>query len=276
MPAYYTSWGRYTQLAGLLILPTAYYLFNYISETGNSQTEEKLTGSKLIIRFILVRNLNGRPSSRPLSCCSLPGYADCCLLHSLPRQILEIKNDQNTANQADNNNFHNQHHNNHPHNPMVACNPSFFNWTCISRYLLPLNLFADFSWNFLTSGMGEYTLGLAGLGILWAIFQKQAFAWTLLLWTGLLFLLANLGAFSLPGAGVINNTSVTISLFLPISVFGGYLVSWVIEGWQHFIPSRWKPGYYALWIIIAFAIGLLGAQALLPIIESDNHTLTTG
>ena len=27
MPAYYTSWGRYTQLAGLLILPTAYYFF---------------------------------------------------------------------------------------------------------------------------------------------------------------------------------------------------------------------------------------------------------
>ena len=54
MPAYYTSWGRYTQLAGLLILPVAYYFFNYISETGNSQTEEKLTGSKLIIGFILV------------------------------------------------------------------------------------------------------------------------------------------------------------------------------------------------------------------------------
>jgi asparagine N-glycosylation enzyme membrane subunit Stt3 len=38
MPAYYTSWGRYTELAGLLIIPTAFGLvFSLVKENSNKK-----------------------------------------------------------------------------------------------------------------------------------------------------------------------------------------------------------------------------------------------
>ena len=93
---------------------------------------------------------------------------------SSPRQILEIKNNRGiTANQADNNNFHNQHHNNHHHDPHGGLQPFVLLIGPVFQVSATIKPFADFSWNFLTSGMGEYTLGLAELGILWAIFKNR-------------------------------------------------------------------------------------------------------
>lgn len=266
MPAYYTSWGRYTQLAGLLILPTAFYFIHFLLENGNYAMKEKVNRKSLLISYLLIGIVSGGLLLVHYRVAAFFGaliivyllvtVVQTWKLKSIKAQVTwQLKVIVGAS--------------------IIAILLTIPWWPATLRTLLgpvfqiraEIKPFADFSWNFLTSGLGEYTLGLAGLGILWAIYQKQAFAWLLLVWTVFLFSLSNLGAFSLPGAGVINNTSVTISLFLPISVFGGYLVSWVIDGWKQFIPGKWICGYYAVWIFLALTIGLLGARELLPIIN---------
>jgi hypothetical protein len=60
---------------------------------------------------------------------------------------------------------------------------------------------------------------------------------------------------------------VTISLFIPIAMLGGYLLAWVIQGWEGLVKQPWKPAY---WGAVALASGLLvfyAARSLLPILN---------
>jgi hypothetical protein len=89
----------------------------------------------------------------------------------------------------------------------------------------------------------------------------------LFLWTALLLLAANLSAFSLPGSLLMNNTSVVIMLFMPISVACGYLIGWVINGWRRLVPARWQPAYWAGLLCAGASLAYIGARSLLPMMN---------
>jgi hypothetical protein len=140
-------------------------------------------------------------------------------------------------------------------------------YTAMSQVQEPVKAFSDFSWGFLTTAFGNVSLVLAGFGLVLGIFRRHSFTLVFSLWVGLLFLAANLGALGLPGAGFVNNTSVEITLFIPLAALGGYLVSWLISTGRAAVPIRWRWVY--LWSVglAGAAVAIAGGRALLPILN---------
>jgi hypothetical protein len=87
------------------------------------------------------------------------------------------------------------------------------------------------------------------------------------LWLGQLFLAANLPALGLPGKNFINSLSVEISLFMPISVMGGFLTGWLLNGAGQVFPLRWRRFYWAAVILAALGLALVGAKPLLTLLN---------
>jgi hypothetical protein len=131
----------------------------------------------------------------------------------------------------------------------------------------PAKLFEGFTWGFLTSAQGAPVLWLAGAGMLLGLLTRRNFPLVVLLWVGLLFLAANLAALNLPGGGLINNVSVEISLFLPLSAAAGYFLAWVLSAWGSRMPKSlaWLPRLTLL--VAAMAAVLLGFRYLLPVLN---------
>jgi hypothetical protein len=149
-------------------------------------------------------------------------------------------------------------------------------WTSlvVPRYLAGLSpaanrpiLFEDFSWGYLTSAWGTPALALAGLGLVIALIQLRRFPFALVIWIGLLFLIANLGALGLPGTGFINSSSVEIMLFIPISALGGLALAWAILTIAHWLPERGQAAYRAALAILVTIVALFAGRALLPILN---------
>ena len=65
MPAYYASWGRYTQLAGLLMLPAAFVLTRQVLGTRDQSSPSPL-GERVGVRGRLVAETQPSPSPQPL------------------------------------------------------------------------------------------------------------------------------------------------------------------------------------------------------------------
>jgi hypothetical protein len=85
-------------------------------------------------------------------------------------------------------------------------------------------------WGFLRSGLGIPALWMAGIGLALGLVLRRRFPFTVLAWTALLYLMANLGVFAnVPGAGFINPVSMEITLFMPIAVLGGFAVGGGLE-----------------------------------------------
>jgi hypothetical protein len=274
MPAYYTSWGRYTQLAGLVILPAAIailypYLKSAAAHSNNFQANLKnrnnlfliFLGSVLLVglfvthyrvfafQIILLIIISGfafyswqrQKFLKP----GLLGY----LSLALPTALLSLLLISPWL----------------PETIRTLFLPSLA-W---SQSASP-RAFSDFSWNLLTSARGIFSLVIAAAGFIWAVLRKEIFAWILFIWLICLFFLANLNVWKLPGANFVNNTSVVISLFLPISVLCGYLLSWLLTGWYHWLPSSLRKFYTIAIIILSILLGWITAKPLLTIVNPST------
>ncbi len=269
MPAYYTSWGRYTQLAGLLILPAAFLFLKLLLDKSPSirlfRGAEKenifliclagvslaglllvhyrvlaflgaLIAAYLIIAWILLA-IRRRPWEKIGGDLLILGTSGLfALLLTLPWWPLALR--------------------------------SFVIPVALAAG--PTKVFSDFSWSYLNTALGKYALGLAGLGFIWSLIQRRVFGLVMVVWVGFMFLIANLGALGLPGANFVNNTSVAIALFIPTAVLGGYLLGWVVEGWEQWIPVKLKTAYWVAVSLAGVALALVSARSLLPILNSGT------
>jgi hypothetical protein len=228
MPAYYTSWGRYSQLAGLIVLPASMVLFARIKSEQNNALRWKaailfsVTVSGLflihyrviafliclIIPFLLVNAFDRKHSS--------PSPKDLYLIITLIGLVTIIL----TA-------------------PWLPAT--------VSEIILPrinqmegqqVKFFSDFSWQFLTSASGKESIVIASLGLLLSTLNKKKFSIIIPAWIILLLILANLDALGLPGGGFVNNTSVEIIFFIPISILGGYFISNLTYAWSTTLPKN--------------------------------------
>ncbi len=259
MPAYYASWGRYTQLAGLLILPAAFVLLRRGLDERVSGTPRYLALSALALAgLVLTHNrvtvfcaalllayLAGqrygratRPQHLAADGLRLGLVAGGVLALTLPWIVPALT---------------------------TLWLPKLGAWTGADP-----RAFQDFSWRYLTGARGEYVLVLGALGWLWALVRRQRFALTLGLWVGLLFVLASLGVWGLPGGGFINYVSVEISLFLPLSVLCGYVVTEVLAAWRAALSPRWQAAYrWGASLLLAGAT-IYGGWAMLPLLNADT------
>lgn len=263
MPAYYASWGRYTQLAGLIILPTAWIFILLLIEQWRPLQKDR-------------RQMITAASLASLSCAGLflvhyrvLGFLAILIFAWMIVRILQ-----------------NRLHTSLPRvlpGALYACAAvgiltvlfSYPWWPGMIRSLLTPSLaltgvpqpFSGFSWSFLNPALGKYALGLAGLGLLWGLIQRRAFPVVISIWVGFLFMAGNLGVLSLPGAALITNLSVTIMLFMPVSLLSGYLLAWVFTGWTAVIPPRWRFLYITLITVLVTVFGIFAARALMPILN---------
>ncbi len=265
MPAYLTSWGRYPQLTSLLVLPVVIHLILSVlnndqralfpkirSPWGGALLAAGLASSGLflihyrvvafmallLIAIQIIRSqgylwhrISIRFTIRDIARLSLIALVAIGL--ALPRLPLIFNSVY-----------------------------SKLNWTSV-----PVEAFNDFSWGFLTSAWGTYTLYAAGIGILAGLLLRKRFPWIFSIWLGLLILLANPALFGLPGGGFVNNISVEISLFLPISAAAGYLPGWLLEISREKLPAKAYAGLVGLVSLGGLAIALFAGRALMPILN---------
>jgi hypothetical protein len=273
MPAYYVSWGRYTQLAGLLILPVPLAFIKLIFEKGPKSHNIwiiPLTVACLSSAGLLLVHYR----AAAFLACLLLAYSTSLFfdrprlaqpaLGAFAKQLIA------TASLL-----------------ILGTITLTLPWmgTIIRDRLLPAfspgnvvpaEAFADFSWRLLTAGYGVHTLWLAGLGLLLGLAFRKRFVLTMLVWVGLLFVLSNLNALGLPGGEIINNTSVAITLFMPIALFGGYAISSLASGGEWLLLKRvtWSRLFIPYNLVLVgtgLVLSFVGARQLFPLVNQSTY-----
>jgi hypothetical protein len=272
MPAYYTSWGRYTQLTGLLVLPVAFYFLKYILDQPSSYIPH-LRMEKESIKTILIASLL-------LAGLVLVHYRVLAFLGALILAYWGVYFTLAIAKRR-------------PWRESIGgvlglAMVGFLSllitlpwWPAtITSFVLPMTAdrsitkaFSDFSWSYLIAALGKYAIGLAGIGLFWSIVQRRAFGIVMLLWVIFMFAIANISVLGLPGGNFINNTSVAITLFMPMALLSGYPLGWAADGWAVLIPVRWKPAYWAFIALTGAILAVVGARFLIPILNPGTNLI---
>jgi len=259
MPAYYTSWGRYTQLAGLIILPTALALI--IKLWHLEGVKRKIpwiviaviaSAGLFLVHYRVIAFLALLLASIWLGL-SLQALVKKDYLKKNFRLLISIISIVILA--------------------VLLVSPQIPNIIeseiieSVSPGKSNTSAFVDLNWNYLTTAYGRQALFLAGLGLLLSLLQARWFGPILALWVSLLFLLSNPMRLNLPGVGLVNNTSVLIALFLPIATMGGYFLATFIEEISYLVKSKYRFAYWSLIIVVALGLSIKAAQVLLPILN---------
>ena len=258
MPAYYTSWGRYTELTGLLLMPVVLALI----QLGVDGKAFKRTGWIIIFGGITSGGLF-------MIHYRVIVFLACLLISYLIMDIMTMrKGIQNTPGRLLALIF-----------AMAALGiTSVFPWflQTIKTTLLPIvntpvttavPFFQDFAWPYLTSALGKQSLVLAGLGLLWGMMKQRSFTFILIIWISILFFFGNLDALKLSNGSLITTPSVEIMLFIPISILGGYFIDQLFIHWKSLVPSQLILPSLGIILVISGFVAFLGAKQLIPILN---------
>jgi hypothetical protein len=254
MPAYYTSWGRYTQLTGLLVLPAG---IRWIS--GTVKLPSKLT--EIILGGIFLAGLF-------LIHYRVTIFLGCLVIAIWIGRL--YRPSRYTRIQAG----------------VSAGTTAIFGISGILialPWLIPsLNEFAILlemrwrgnpalsatHWKFLTPVFGIPVMITAGAGLALGFLQRRRFSITILIWGLLLFGTANSTYFHLPFLSrFINQTSVEIMFFMPLSVMAGYIISQGIALTLQWIPDHKKWIHTTVVVMLGIMIAILGSRVLLTVLN---------
>lgn len=249
-PAYYTTWGRYTQLTAVLILPVLLALTWQMLRGGKAGLKlwwlvSILAAGLFLIHFrvfvyylpfalfawLLNRGRNGR---------GLLAAGGLAILMVLPRAV-ELWQTSDPAAQ-------------------------------ISQNIPNYNTFPT---NYFTTGWEPQFVWMAAAGLVlmllglfwrktWAIFPLL-----LVLWVGSLFLLVAGGNLGLPETSLVNLNSMYIILFVPLALFLGILLDQI---WQWVEARHWSLRT-AAYVLAGFAIAaalLFGVQQQADILNEQT------
>ena len=256
MPAYYASWGRYTQLTGLLVLPAAFVMLVKILK---SRSRSELPKQAWLIAALTLAGL------------FLIHYRVMAFLGALVLAYLLVQVN--------------------PKEWLPAlgklmllglfCGLLLLPWLpeTFSDLFLPTGIklsggngdFSTIPWNFLKPGLGVTALVLAAIGLVLGLILQRRFTITVILWTAFIYLLANMSVFAhFPGAGFINPVSMEITLFMPIAVLGGFAIGGTLELLDKVIRGNWQIVPRVIIVALGAWAGLLGAQRLLPTLNPST------
>jgi hypothetical protein len=284
MPMYYVNWGRYTQLAGQVILPTLAYLawitfelnsnlirsivLSIIGVGGLALTHYRvLIFAILFLMILLVFNLSKGKFKTLFFSFVLIGIGGGILfspwfIHILSGKIVSTLAQQVSTPAGQITGFTQQYN--------AIGNLSFY---------LPTPIWMLFA-----------------LACGWGLWRRDKGATIIVLWSFLVLLATNPEWVRLPGTGAIGNFTVFIAAYIPASIILGSGVSWLVENCQSSFskiefkrekitqqdtltavivaPLIQNSGYYSLLVMIAIA-GLWGAHLRIKDISPAQNSLIT-
>lgn len=239
MPAYYVTWGRYTQLTGLLLLACLLITSIKLSERATFSwplvvlTAVLLAGLMLIHYRVLVF----------YAAFMLP-YA-LVLLVQRPLRLGGLVARFAAASSL----------------AALLAGP----WVLIMlrQIIVPFarapgalegsQSYNTLDWSLVNAGNAETLYIIAGAGCALALVLRQWRVLAMAGWIGAMFLVANPTVLGLPPTWFINNHSVTITLFMPVAVLVAacvnQLMRWVVE---------WLPRPTRRWGRAALAVAMIG------------------
>jgi hypothetical protein len=254
MPAYYVTWGRYTQLTGLLLLPCL--LVTSIALAEGPRFSWRLVGlTALLLAGLMLIHYR-----------VLVFYAAFMAPYSLlllvrrPRQLGALIVRFGAA------------------SVLAALLAGPWVLIMLRQIIVPFakapgalegsDSYNNLDWGLLYAGNARRLYIIAGVGLLLALLRWR---WRIVAaagWIATMFLLANPTVLGLKPSWFINNHSVTITLFMPVALLVAacinQLISWLL---------RWLPRPLARWSRPALAaafvgVALLGAWQLRSVVNS--------
>ncbi|MCX8061087.1 MAG: hypothetical protein N3D16_00745 [Anaerolineales bacterium] len=260
MPAYYTSWGRYTQLCGLLLLPTLIYLIRRRLSAFPSRSISFLSTSILLaLLFSGLIVIHYRVS---YFLALLFGLSILEKIFQSPTQsrirrifrlcfnliVIGILTLIFTATWL-------------PQAWTTLILPKLNTWN------QPPSAPESIPWGLLTAALGDIVLILAGLGLCIEILRRSWKGITLFLWILLCYATIYLSYWTAKGVGFLNMTSVTISLYLPLSALGGQGISKISQWLTRYFPKKHRWLHPILLLCTILITALIGARALIPLLN---------
>lgn len=255
MPAYYVSWGRYTQLSGLLILPVASILT--IEAAGQRDRRAAALGLLALAGLILTHyrvfafyvcfvaawwlvELASHPRAWRIRLRELGWYVALALvtLAVLMPWILDVA--------------------------AGLWLRAFIRWGS-----LPSPAYRDFSWGYVSAGFDRYMLTVGALSAVVALVERHRFSGVLLLWMGALFIITNPSLLGLPGEGLVNNVAMLIAWFIPLAIWCGFLGDELLSSWLAALKGKWRTACYLLVTGVLVILSVAGVRRQITIVNPD-------
>ncbi len=224
LPAYYVTWGRYTQLTGLLVLAVLLLVTTILLERPRTSWCLLVLVALLLAGLFLIHYR------------VLIFYAAFLLPYSVllvarrPRQAGAIVLRGAIL------------------GGMLLVLVAPWAWLLVRRIVVPLasvprslastDSYNSFDWNLLLAGNNRALFIVAGVGGALALLQWRWRVLALAGWIGTMLLIANPQILGLPPAWLINNHAVIITLFMPASLLAAYAVNTALVFAKQFVIER--------------------------------------
>ncbi|MBI2953458.1 MAG: DUF1616 domain-containing protein [Chloroflexi bacterium] len=257
MPAYYVSWGRYTQLTGMVLLPIAVALTMEALSTPRSVPPLR----PLLLAAIAVGGLIiAHPRVMVFYLCFLLAFTGQRIVTSRHSWQSVAQSVSGTAILGG----------------AGAAIVLPWIWTILRSIVLRTWQGASqataadnpFPFAFITASNDRALIATAVGGLALGLIMRRKGALLLAVWTGLMLLSANLEMIGLRGSTMVSNGAVAIALFLPISLLVGYLISGTAD---HLGGVRWPFAIKLAAAVALIAVGLYGARGLLGILNPGTY-----
>ncbi len=262
MPAYYVSWGRYTQLTGLVILPSLLLTTHWLlAGKGVSRglwgvaivlvAGLALTHYRVLIFYVLfwipyailwlVRQRGG-PGAWGRLGRTLSIVGGLSLLMILPWAWRFVKRV-------------------FPHLQVL-----YGGWEAADAE------YTAFPDGLLNVGWTRPLLCLAAAGAVWGLVRRRGEMLLLPFWVGLCLLLANLHLLGLPDTWVVHNHSVVISFWVPVGILVGWLVgdlAGLFVERVHWLPERAASRQAVSWglLVASLVMAVWGSWRMVDVLN---------
>ncbi len=267
MPAYYVNWGRYPQLCGQVIFPVAAVLtIEYLKTHVRSLLLAALAVVGLLLAhyrvllfyglfvalYVLGESWLARREPRKVGKLWLRALllALLSLVIVAPWLRLLIGQFARKVQQARAHGF--------------QLDPSY-------------NLV---TWDIITSlGLRPALLALAALGTAWGLWRRDKHAIVVAGWAVSLFILANPYWLGLPGAGLVNNGTVVLALYIPGSILAGFFVSYLNKAvridFGNLLRLPKSEGWFGYGLAVAvISVSIWGAGDMLQLLTPETFFVT--
>lgn len=260
MPAYFVSWGRYTQLAGLVLLPATCLATTWQLEARPSRRGEWVAAAFLLAGMVLthyrvlvfyalfwlcypalmlwrMRGARGAWIALARRGAFLAWLALVLAAPWAARLLLRI---------------------------VPRVDALYGGWEASAGY----NAFPSF---LLDVGWTRQLIYAAAIGAVWALLRDKGEMIVLAAWVGLWFLAANLRVLGLFDLWLIHNEAVVISLWLPVSALCGWLAADLVE-WALSWARHWGYQDARRWASLVLlgatlALGAWGSWRMVDIVN---------
>lgn len=274
-PAYYLSWGRYTQLSGMLILPPLLGLSFRFFGSADRLAFVALGRRAIRLGFLLggLFLVHARVWIYALIWLPVAVTGVWSAVRSRPRSLSPARAPEHWR----------------------ATMSSLLGWLGVvigvmaggaipwlvrvgEQRLLPmlpdlgqggsLGGYNDIPWGYLTYGWERAWLVVGAIGLLWALFRRKRPIALLGAWIAAVFVIINSDKLGLPAVWLVNNNTWFISLYVPV----GIILGWMVDDWLRLAgrhPASWLLAHGCLTAAVVWS-GLFGVRQMIDMVSPET------